>query len=76
MTTTSSGIDSPSVAKREAETVVDAKDGELIILAGLDESKEQATRSGPAFLPDFLHGRTNTQGRSQLLLLLEVKKVI
>jgi hypothetical protein len=73
--TTTSGIDSPTMNKREASTVVDAKDGDLIVLAGMDEERETATSTGLSFLPSFLWSRSNTKARSQIVLLLEVRRV-
>lgn len=73
-TTTSSGIDSPTVLKREAETVVDAHDRDLIIIAGMDESRDIDSRSGLSILPSWLGGQARTHSRSQILLLLEVTR--
>lgn len=73
--TTTSGIDSPTLLKREASTVIQAHDGELIAIAGLDESRESDSSSGLSFLPSFLHGKSATRSKSQILLLLEVTRV-
>lgn len=73
--TTTSGIDSPTLLKREASTVIQAQDGELIAIAGLDESRESDSSSGLTFLPSFLHGKSATRSKSQILLLLEVTRV-
>lgn len=74
-TTTTSGIDSPTMMKREASTVVQAEDGEVIAIAGLDESRETNSSSGLSWLPSFLQSKNNNKSRSQILLLLEVKKL-
>lgn len=71
--TTTSNIDSPTLFKRESETVVTAAPGELVMLAGMDESRQSDNRSGLFFLPDLLHSKTKENSRSQLVLLLEVK---
>lgn len=71
-TTTTSNIDSPTIMKREAETTVRAAPGELIILAGMDESRHSAGESGFSFLPSFLRSSTKDTSRSQLVLFLEV----
>lgn len=70
--TTTSNIDSPTLFKRESETTILAKPGELVILAGMDETRDSATRSGFTFLPTWLHGASNDKTRSQLVLMLEV----
>jgi len=72
--TTTSGIDSPTILKREAETTVTAKDGELIVIAGMDETRETDSRDGFSFLPDFLRSKNQESTRSQMLLLVEVQR--
>lgn len=72
--TTTSGIDSPTKITREASTVVQAHDGELIAIGGLDETRETNSTSGLSFLPSFLRGRNDSSSKSQILLLLEVRK--
>lgn len=74
-TTTTSGIDSPTKLRREASTTIQAEDGELIALAGLDENRENATNSGLSFLPSWFNSKSADKSRSQVLILLEVKKV-
>lgn len=69
-TNTSSGIDSPVLQKRMAETIVEASPGEVIVLAGMDQSTETHSESGLSFLP-WMTSETKSQSRSQLLLLLE-----
>lgn len=71
---TTSNIDSPTILKREAETSVSVDDGELIVIAGMDESRETSSSSGLAFLPDFLRSKDSQRQRSQMLLMLEVRR--
>lgn len=73
--TTTSNIDSPTILKREADTIVNVSDGELVILAGMDESTENQSRSGHFGFPAFFWGTEKNNSRSQLLLMLEVKKI-
>lgn len=73
--TTTSNIDSPTILKREADTVVNVMDGELIILAGMDEKTENQSRSGGWGFPALFWGTEKNNSRSQLLLMLEVKKI-
>lgn len=73
-TTTTSAIDSPTLRKREAQTVVSAAPGELIALGGMDTSEERHSSSGLSFLPSFLRGTSSSSSRSQVLLLLEVTR--
>lgn len=72
--TTSSGIDSPSVNKREVQTVVDMQSGEVVMLAGLDNSTEIDTSAGFSWLPSFMAGKNRAKGRTQIFLLLEVNR--
>lgn len=73
--TTTSGIDSPTMLKRESETTISAQDGELIVLAGMDETRESDSKGGLSFLPSWLRSSDSDKTRSQLLLMLEVKKL-
>jgi len=73
--TTTSNIDSPTILKREADTVVNVMDGELVILAGMDEKTENQSRSGGWGFPAMFWGSEKNNSRSQLLLMLEVKKI-
>lgn len=73
--TTTSNIDSPTILKREADTVVNVSDGELVILAGMDEKTENQSRSGGWGFPALFWGSEKSNSRSQLLLMLEVKKI-
>lgn len=72
--TTTSGIDSPTVMKRDLSTVVDAKSGDVIVLAGMDESREISTNNGFSWLPSVMKGGSSSNNRSQIILLLEVEK--
>lgn len=71
--TTTSTIDSPTLNKRMIEAVVDAEDGEVVILGGLDEENLTEGKSGPfSWFP--LSTSTSTR-KTQLLVLLEFKRL-
>jgi type II secretory pathway component GspD/PulD (secretin) len=72
--TTTSNIDSPTVMKRQSETTVDAKPGDVVVLAGLDESREASSSSGLSFLPSWMQSVSKGVSRSQIVLLLQVEK--
>jgi type II secretory pathway component GspD/PulD (secretin) len=72
--TTSSGIDSPTLIKRELETVLDVSEGDVIVMAGLDESKGSNSGSSLSFLP-FGLSRSKSRSNVELMLLLEVRRV-
>lgn len=69
--TTTSSIDSPTLLKRESETTVTVQPGELVLLAGLDESRESESKSGLSFLPSWAWSKSEDKTRSQLVLMLE-----
>lgn len=71
--TTTSNIDSPTIYKREAQTTIAVKPGELVMLAGMDEERNSNSTSGLSFLPSFMKSKSEENARSQLVLLLEVK---
>lgn len=64
----------PTLNKRELRTSLTVKDGEVIVMAGLDDSKEDNARSGLSFLPFALSASKSTS-RSQLVLILEVTRI-
>lgn len=72
-TTTTSNIDSPTLLKRAVNTTVNARRGEVIVLAGLDDDKTNETASGLTFLP-WLRSSSKQVTKSQLLLVLEVQE--
>lgn len=74
-TTNTSGIDSPTILKRQASSVVRLGDGELFILGGLDEERDTSSRSGVSFLPDFLSARSSTKSKSQILIIMELRRL-
>lgn len=72
VTTTTSNIDSPTLLKRQAQTVIDIQRGELIMMAGLEEQKSSNSTSGFSWLPKFLRSDSSSSNKSQILLLIEV----
>lgn len=71
--TNTSGIDSPTLNKRALETTVDAEDGEVVVLAGLDEESTTEGQSGPF---DWLPlSRSRDKRNTQLLVLLEFQRL-
>lgn len=70
--TSTSNIDSPTLNKRSIEAVVDAEDGEVIVLAGLDEESSTNGRSGLLWFPT---SKTETERKTRLLVLLEFQRI-
>lgn len=73
---TETGVNnSPTLTKRALSTTVTAAEGELIVLGGLTQDKRTEARSGLFFLPRFMDIRSSNDGRSEILLLLQVSKI-
>lgn len=70
-----SGIDSPTLSKRELSTVVQAQDGEMIVLGGLDQNKDDSTTRGFSFLPNFMRTNANNKSSTQILIFLTVSRI-
>lgn len=72
--TSTSNIDSPTLNKRQIEATVDAEDGEVVVLAGLDEENVSEGASGFSWLP-FKTSRTSSSRNTQIFVLLEFKRL-
>ncbi len=72
--TSTSSIDSPTLNKRQIEATVDAEDGEVVVLAGLDEENVSEGASGLSWLP-FKTSHTSSSRNTQLFVLLEFKRL-
>ncbi|MDR3086409.1 MAG: hypothetical protein LBU45_00405 [Azoarcus sp.] len=66
---------SPTLLKRELKTVVTIEDDELLILGGLEENTETQTDKGISFLPDIFRGKRSENERTEIVLVLHVKKL-
>lgn len=73
---TSTGVNnSPTLLKRELTTVVVAGQGDLILLGGLNESKESDDSAGLFFLPSFLRSKGAENSSTEIVMLLYVEKL-
>lgn len=73
---TTTGVNaSPTLIKRELNTVVNSRFEDIILLGGLSETKDTKSKSGLPFLPDFLKSNASDKSKSDILLLLHVKKI-
>jgi len=70
-----SGIDSPTLTKRELLTKISAQPGELIVLGGLDQTKDVDRDRRLSFLPSFMGGQSSTKNTTQILLVLQLTKI-
>ena len=64
----------PTLNKREFRTALTVEDGEVVVIAGLDDSKEEFSQSGLSFLP-FSLSKSTTKRATQLILLMELKRL-
>ena len=73
---TETGVNnSPTLTKRSLTTTVTATDGELILLGGLIQDKNSNGHSGLSFLPKFMHTSSDSDTRTEILLLLQVSRI-
>ena len=69
------GNSQPTLNKRELRTSLTVRDGEVVVIAGLDDLKEDDSRSGLSFLP-FALSKSRSVRKSQLVLVMEVTRVL
>ncbi|MDR1350621.1 MAG: hypothetical protein LBJ59_07600 [Zoogloeaceae bacterium] len=75
-TSTSTGVNtSPTLLKRELKTSVIANDDEIIILGGLEKTTDSKMTEGISFLPAFLRSKNDTNERTEIMMLLHVKRI-
>lgn len=73
---TTTGVnDSPTLTKREISTTVGVRDGETVVLGGLSDDRATEAQQGLSFLPKWLHSRTRTADRIEVLLVLDVNRL-
>lgn len=68
------GNSQPTLNKRELRTSLSVRDGEVVVIAGLDDMKEDDSRSGLSFLP-FALAKSRSVRKSQLVLVMEVTRI-
>jgi type II secretory pathway component GspD/PulD (secretin) len=73
---TTTGVNStPTLVKRELATDIVAKDDEIILLGGLDEDRNTASDHGLSFLPRFARASSSDKSKTEIVLMLHVKRV-
>ena len=69
---TTTGVNaSPTLLKRELSTSLSLRNGEVVVLGGLEEERGSDSRSGAPGILSFLSSRGNDRSSSKLVLLLE-----
>lgn len=73
---TTTGVnDSPTLMRRDLTSSVSAKPGELIILGGLVDSKNDAGEAHLPFLPDWMGSKSSSDSRTELMLVMSVTSI-
>lgn len=73
---TDTGVnDSPTLLKREVDTSLTLKDGDIVLLGGLAENKDSQANTGLSFLPKSWGQKSDERSRTDMVILLQVKKV-
>lgn len=73
---TTTGVNnSPTLIKRELQTAVTIRPDELIMLGGLNQTKETGSRAGLSFLPQSWHTKNDDTSRTELLLVIHAQKI-
>ncbi len=73
---TTTGVNnSPTLIKRDITTSISAQDGDVIVLGGLDDQKSTVDKNGLSFLPNFFHAKSSSSSNTQILLVLQVRKI-
>lgn len=75
ITTTTGVNESPTLTKRALETSTTLQDGEIVVIGGLTEEKDNNTESGFSFMPSFLSNKLNEKTNSEILMVLQVNKI-
>jgi general secretion pathway protein D len=73
---TESGVNnSPTLTKRSLSTTVSMLDGELVVLGGLTQDRNQGSDGGQSFLPKFMRSSSSSDSRTEVLLMLQVSRL-
>ncbi len=73
---TTSGVNnSPTLLKRELQTVLTASAGDVVMLAGLDESKTVSDSAGLLFMPSWMRSKSADDLQTSIVMLLHVESI-
>jgi len=73
---TTTGVNnSPTLIKRELKTYVSLADGDVIVIGGMTETKDSGGTSGLPFFPAFMQSKTNSNSRSEIILVLQLTRI-
>ena len=73
---TTTGVNqSPTLLKRELQTQVTAKDDEMIVLGGLEESQDTGSEQGLSFLPKFMRASSDESTKTEIMVFLNLQRI-
>lgn len=75
VTTTTGVNNTPTLVTRELTTSVGIRGDEVLVIGGLDETKDNATSSGLSFLPEFLRAKMVSKSKAEILLVLQAQRI-
>ncbi|MFN1451838.1 hypothetical protein ACK172_11420 [Escherichia coli] len=66
---------SPTLIKREVNTDVSLKDGDIILLGGLAENKDSNADTGLSFLPSWFGTTATEKAKTDIIIVLQARKI-
>jgi general secretion pathway protein D len=71
---TTNGVStSPTLVKRQVKTSVSLRNGEVLVIGGLNDSKATKAKSGFSFLPSTWSNRNGSESKTDLVLILSAR---
>lgn len=73
---TTTGVNgTPTLTKRELSTDLTVADDEIIVIGGLEGQKTENTNSGLSFLPALFQSNTNSDSKTEIVVMLHLQRV-
>lgn len=73
---TETGVNnSPTLLKRELSTSVMVSQNDVVLLGGLEETKNTSSKEGFFFMPEFMRSTFGDNSKSEIVLMLYVERV-
>lgn len=73
---TTTGVNnSPTLKTRELSTSISLKDGDVIVLGGLDQKKDSGDSTGLSFLPSWLWAKSIDAEKTEILMFIEAHRL-
>lgn len=73
---TTTGVNNtPTLNKREVTTELSLKNGEVVVIGGLESSRDNNAESGLSFLPKFLSSDSEDHAKTEIVLMLQAERI-